>query len=423
MWAPVAEYAHVLLTVSDPAGVEFRRSFESDEAYRIDPQQVGDAPLRNGVYQYQIVFIERLTEEGGVEGHRQSGAFEVRGARAVSSPVMDSVISDDLIVQGSACVGFDCANGESFGFDTLRLKENNLRIRFQDTSTSASFPTRDWEITINDSSNGGASYFALSDIDGGQVPFRIDAGARSNALRVNAAGRVGVGTASPVLPLHATLGDTPGLRLEQDGSSGYPSQTWDIGANEANFFVRDVTMGSTLPFRIRPGAPTSSLDIQSDGAVLVPQRLLAGFADAATATGDAAVEIEGLTRVDGNLIVSGTVTEGSDRARKTNLIPVDVEAVLARVTALPISSWEWTGSEGARHLGPMAQDFYRAFGLGTDDTHIATVDGAGVALAAIQALHLRNEASTTRIAELEAANARLAERLARIESLLQGAHE
>ena len=58
----------------------------------------------------------------------------------------DQVFADDLIVQGSACIGIDCANGESFGFDTIRLKENNLRIKAQDTSTSASFPTVDWQL-------------------------------------------------------------------------------------------------------------------------------------------------------------------------------------------------------------------------------------------------------------------------------------
>ncbi len=62
----------------------------------------------------------------------------------------DQVILDDLIVDGSACIGFDCVNGESFGFDTLRLKENNLRIRAVDTSSSASFPSNDWQITFND---------------------------------------------------------------------------------------------------------------------------------------------------------------------------------------------------------------------------------------------------------------------------------
>jgi hypothetical protein len=52
------------------------------------------------------------------------------------------VFTTDVIVQGSECVGFDCATSESFGSDTLRLKENNLRIHFDDTSSSASFPKK-----------------------------------------------------------------------------------------------------------------------------------------------------------------------------------------------------------------------------------------------------------------------------------------
>ena len=61
------------------------------------------------------------------------------GARA------DQVFTDDVIIQNSLCVGLDCVNGENFGFDTLRLKENNLRINFDDTSTSGSFPKNDWQ--------------------------------------------------------------------------------------------------------------------------------------------------------------------------------------------------------------------------------------------------------------------------------------
>src|SRR5205085_5224679 len=67
----------------------------------------------------------------------------------------DDVIPDDLIVQGSACIGLDCVNNESFGFDTIRLKENNTRIKFDDTSTGAGFPNHDWQLTANDSANGG----------------------------------------------------------------------------------------------------------------------------------------------------------------------------------------------------------------------------------------------------------------------------
>lgn len=80
----------------------------------------------------------------------------------------------------------------------------------------------------------------------------------------------------------------------------------------------------------------------------------------------------------------------SDRNIKTDISPVDPRGILAKVAALPISTWSYRSSDGngggARHLGPMAQDFRAAFGLGDDDRHIAPVDASGVSLAAIQAL-------------------------------------
>jgi hypothetical protein len=184
-----------------------------------------------------------------------------------SSVRADQVILDDLIVDGSACVGQDCVNGESFGFDTLRLKENNLRIKFQDTSTSASFPTNDWQLTANDTNNGGQNKFSIDDIDGGKTPFTIEAGAPSHSLYVDDGGRIGFGTSTPVVELHVKDGDSPTLRLEQDGSSGFTAQTWDVAGNETNFFVRDVTNGSKLPLRIRPSAPTNSIFVNTDGNI------------------------------------------------------------------------------------------------------------------------------------------------------------
>lgn len=179
----------------------------------------------------------------------------------------DQVILDDLIVDGSACIGQDCVNGESFGFDTVRLKENNLRIKAQDTSNSASFPTNDWQITFNDSSNGGANKFSIDDIDGGRTPFTIEASSPTHSLYVDNGGRIGFGTSTPVVELHSKNGDTPTLRLEQDGSSGFTPQTWDVAGNETNFFVRDASNGSRLPFKIRPGASDNSIYIDTDGDI------------------------------------------------------------------------------------------------------------------------------------------------------------
>ncbi len=184
-----------------------------------------------------------------------------------SFALADQVILDDLIVDGSICAGFDCVNGESFGFDTLRLKENNLRIRAQDTSNSASFPTNDWQITFNDSANGGANKFSIDDIDGGRTPFTIEASSPSHSLYVDDGGRIGLGTNNPVVEMHVVNGDSPTLRLEQNGSSGFTPQTWDVAGNETNFFVRDATNGSTLPFKIRPGAPNNALYVNTDGNI------------------------------------------------------------------------------------------------------------------------------------------------------------
>lgn len=178
----------------------------------------------------------------------------------------DVVYADDVIIQSSACVGFDCVNNESFGFDTIRLKENNTRIKFEDTSTGT-FPSVDWQLTANESSSGGANKFSIEDITNSKVPFTIEASTRSNQLYVDSTSKVGFGTSTPILDLHVKQGNTPALRLEQDGSSGYSAQTWDVAGNEANFFVRDVTSGSRLPFRIQPGAATNSIYINSSGNV------------------------------------------------------------------------------------------------------------------------------------------------------------
>jgi len=202
-------------------------------------------------------------------GATASMTAPAKTANPRSAPVraFDQVIPDDLIVQGSACVGLDCVDNESFGFDTLRLKENNTRIKFMDTSTSTGFPTVDWQLTANDSASGGDSKFSIDDIDNTKTPFTIRANAPTNSLFVDSTGNIGLGTATPGLDLHIATTDTPAIRLDQSNAGGFTAQTWDVAGNEANFFVRDLTAGSRLPFRIRPGAPTSSVDISASGNV------------------------------------------------------------------------------------------------------------------------------------------------------------
>src|SRR5438105_690874 len=73
-----------------------------------------------------------------------------------------------------------------------------------------------------------------------------------------------------------------------------------------------------------------------------------------------------------------------------------------RRAALPVSTWNYQAQgDGVRHMGPTAQDFKAAFGLGEDEQTISVVDEQGVALAAIQGLYAENQALAARVAMLE----------------------
>jgi hypothetical protein len=125
----------------------------------------------------------------------------------------------------------------------------------------------------------------------------------------------------------------------------------------------------------------------------------------------------------GNVAVRGTISQGSDRNAKTDFAAADPAEVLQKVAALPVQSWRYKSeAEGVRHLGPMAQDFHAAFGVGPDDKHIDTVDADGVALAAIQGLNQKVESgkqkTESRMERLEAENKELRGRLNKLERLL-----
>lgn len=371
---------------------------------------------------------------------------------------LDIVQADDVIIQGSACVGLDCVNNESFGFDTIRLKENNTRIHFMDTSTSTGFANHNWQLTANDSNSGGAEKFSIEDLTASTVPFTVTGSSPNNSLFIDSIGRLGLRTATPVLDIHVATGNTPAMRLEQNASGGFTAQTWDIAGNEANFFVRDVTSGSRLPFRIRPGAPTSSIDISASGKVGIGTASPAfkldvaagalGFSsDAATFsgpslsrasnqllvnTGTSGLQINnqansvnlmkvqndgkvgiGTTSPGSQLVIaSGATTSSVDagatqftvassRTFKENITSVDFPDILTKIEAVPVVTYDFRDNGPKNRLGLIAEDFHQVLGRG-DDKHI---DGQDVQMAlwmAVQKLAAENKALTERLAKLEA---------------------
>ncbi|MEO8620722.1 MAG: tail fiber domain-containing protein [bacterium] len=128
---------------------------------------------------------------------------------------------------------------------------------------------------------------------------------------------------------------------------------------------------------------------------------------------------------------SGVSVAGGDRSwqsvsdvrKKTAFRELDGEKILEKLRAMPVRSWQYKSqSASIRHVGPTAQDFRKAFGLGESDTTITSVDADGVALAGVKALVVRTARLAEENAELRArlmraenavsANARLARELA-----------
>jgi hypothetical protein len=84
--------------------------------------------------------------------------------------------------------------------------------------------------------------------------------------------------------------------------------------------------------------------------------------------------------------------------------PVDGFEILEKLAELPISTWNYKrDAPSVRHLGPMAQDFMAAFGLGDDDKVINHLDANGVAMVAIQALYRKVGALESEVLALRAA--------------------
>jgi hypothetical protein len=525
-WQPLVEYSRIILTVSTPGGQVYRKEFEAgaNPSFKLTDSEGYDLPDGSYIYELRVIptlspevrralaasrekgesaqLVQELQRSGQLPTSItvQSGAFSIEKGRVLTgSPedgveptskhnqedatrlqskkqgggvtIQDVVTADDIIVQGSACIGLDCVNNENFGFDTIRLKENNNRIQFDDTS-GAGFATNNWQIRANSSAAGGASFLGFVDqgatgnSETGTIVFSTAAGAPANSLFVGSSGKVGLRTGTPVLDLHIATSDTPAHRLEQTSAGGFTAQTWDIAGNEANFFVRDVTSGSRLPFRIRPGAPTSSLDINASGFVGIgtasPGFPLHVIGNSRFAAANVQMELFGAKGGAGNAWVLQTV-DADGRFRVFDNIPGGGERITVLQsgnvgigTATPAGRLDVNGTIFQRGILLHADYVFEpAYALESieehaefmwDNKHLPamdarTVDSDGQEVVEIGArmrgmleelekahiyistLNQKVTEKDAQMAKLAQQNAELAQRLARIEALLTAAKD
>jgi endosialidase-like protein len=247
---------------------------------------------------------------------------------------------------------------------------------------------------------------------GTQALYTNSTGAYNTAVGVNALHGTSTGSGNYAAGVAALFNNTTG---SNNTASGYQALTTNAtgSSNTALGYGADVSSGTlTNATAIGNGASVSASNTMVFGNASVT-----GWGFGANVSSGKAIVV-GTNGANGNaayLTTGGAWTNASDRNVKEGISPVDGGQVLAKVVALPVSQWSYKGEDPAhRHIGPMAQDFHAAFGLGDDDRHISTIDPAGVALVSIQELAKENAGLKQRLAEMES-------RLAKIEQFIPAA--
>ncbi len=235
------------------------------------------------------------------------------------------------------------------------------------------FPvTPNWRM---DNDNGSLQFIQFGGIGPGTKVTIVDGG------------RVGIGTTTPAAPLHVLdpapgpgshviIADEGDLQLRRTGATAVSfrfvngARVWNLFNSPFGVFqLRDAT-GGTSPFVLNPGAPSNLLVLSSSGIGINNTNPVFPIHHSSGA----------------RLTAGGVWTNASSRSLKTAFEAIDPLAVLAKVADLPVQGWRYKVEDAStRHIGPVAEDFQRLFGLG-DGESIGTVDADGVALAAIQGL-------------------------------------
>ena len=282
--------------------------------------------------------------------------------------------------QASSAMGFSTASGDystAMGASTATnsfstAMGNSTAEGVSSTAMGQSTANGYYSTAMGASSASGAWSFAAGALakanhQGAFVwadnQFTDFASTAPNQFLIRASGGVGIGLNNPAGALHvASSSGAPQFQITQNNTAEYTRLRMNVSGNPS--WEMDVSPGATPSLTFWNSSLRMTIDYSGN-------------------------------------VSATSFNPSSDRNLKENFSPVSPREVLDKVAALPITHWNFKDDAGTKHVGPMAQDFYAAFGVGPDDKHIATVDADGVALAAIQGLNQKLTEKDVEIQELK----------------------
>jgi hypothetical protein len=380
-WHAAIDSAVTRLSVQRPDGEVMAETFAAGRTPMLQLDGLAD-----GLYSYEL----RTAQSSDTVPLVQSGSFTIAHGAVVSRGVAERVPSlrtapntlftDDVAAKGGVCAGADCTSPESYGLATLKLKANNTRLKFEDTSTSAGFPTTDWQLSANDTFSGGANKFFVEDLTAGTVPLLIEGATPTNALYLDSTGRVGLGTSTPARDLTISVPLSAGIRMEQNAS---PFQAWEIVANDANFYVRDVNHESN-PFIIKSNASYNSLVIDTSG------RIGLGVAS----------PLYQIHHSSGARLDAGTWINASSREAKQDIHDLDRDAAFDAFKALEPVTFAYKAKPAETRVGFIAEDVPNLVAT-ADRKGLSSMDIVAVLTKVVQEQQRTIEDLQTRLRNLE----------------------
>jgi hypothetical protein len=440
--------------------------FVFPSAHAADETVTGDLTIEDGVPQIFFNDTDTAGTEWGVRGNSNRftigpDASTISGAFEIDDEATDGSLG--IPAGGGVCAssGGVCGPGPDQGGTDVSIRSNQPALEWIDTDDAED---QKWGIFTN-----GDLWRVLDRTGGNASVFTAEAGAVNNAIYVsdNPDGGIGFGTAVPGAHIHVRDTNQPDLRLD-DGTD-----IWELELSPGGLFTidDDGTGDAGSPFQIQKGATADALVIASTGNIGLgtsspnsklhlratdgsskilleeTQAIATNLMLTMRHNGNPGFQLENTDQgntwqfrlggsggseqftvnklgtgtpeasfvANGNLVIAGSLIEGSSRKMKQDIAPVDTSDLMKRLDALDVHEWSYTRSPENRHIGPMAEDFYQIFGFGKDEKSIFPRDLAGIALAAAKEVHRRNQA-------LEAQNAELMDRLDSIEARLEQAY-
>lgn len=449
------EYYTLSLRARDSDMLTANLSKDANVSFLDDDDPARDifwSDLPNGEYSFELMVY---TPDG--LRHTTRGYFRVRNGTADTEVTLRDPFGEDFSMMTPE-QGWLARAGSSvldFFIPTAQAQQFDDWINIRDSSD-------DDHTRINMRQTNDA--FDNLSIHNYRGSFRVNQGTGTSAIgdevfMISSEGKMGLGTSNPQAVLHLNLPDQPFNSILMDSTRG----AWQIDTGgliqDLGFRIRDLESGRT-PFRIDSGAPGSSIRVSSDGNIGVgtsaPDHSITVQRDDGSArvvvsdteptdsqqmmfelaaegnpqfrfsnnatdkvwnfrTQDYAECSQGTTcfvinkrrgprfifTEDGDMFIEGSYEHSSSETVKQAIEPLDESEIIRRISNVGIHEWSYTNNPDIRHIGPMAEEFYAAFGLGSSERSISASNMAGLGLAGIQALEARNRELEERLAKLE----------------------